>query len=245
MRHFGNRTVAIRFFGQDPLACQEDIRFRTRRLELDRAVASGYGDRELGVAPEFRLGKRGDGPLMRQFGHTCALRSPLSFTAGGFEGDYRLGGEVSGAPGSFLCGPGWPEHERLGGNSAPERRRRRALRVSRFEFRDGLKAARRSARSVSRRSGGETVLAGPCSLVEEAPGRQSGIFRSSFTTRLARPVRPTRRDALDGVFATAAHRTVESVPPCAPIGDRRGFPFPLSFAGIRADEERVPCRKFR
>ena len=182
---------------------------------------------------------------MRQFGHTRALRSPLSFADVGFAGEGRPGGEVSDAPGSFLRGPGWSELGRVGGNSAPGRKRRRALRVSRFEFHVGLKAASSFARFVSRRFGGETVLSRPRSMVEEAPGRRSGMFREGFTIRLARPVRPMRRDAVDGVFATAVHRTVKSVPPCAPIADRRGFPSPLCFAVIRAGEERDPCRKFR
>lgn len=296
-RRFGNRAGAIRCFGQDPNSCSDEIRIRARRLELDRAAASGYGDREHGVAPEFRRGKWGDGPLMRQFGHTRALRSPLSFAAVGFAGDGRLGGEVSYAPGCFFRGSGWSEHERVGGNSAPDRRRRRALRVSRFEFRDGMKAASRLFRSAFRgllrnsrthalhesesrtsveilspfifkrtqsgdtrsaslmrdefhnspfrRSDDETILTLPGTMVEEAPRGRSGMYRAGFTTRLARPVPPMRRDAPDGVFATAVHRAVKSVPPCAPFANRRGFPSPLAFAGIRADEERVPCRKFR
>lgn len=182
---------------------------------------------------------------MRQFGHTCALRSPLSFAATDFAGDRRLHGDDSDAAGSFLRRPGWPEIERFDGISPPGRGRRRTLRISRFEFRVALKAARRFARSVSRRSGGETVLARPCSMIEEPSGRQSGMLRAGFPIRLARPVRPARRDALDDVFATAVHRAVENVPPCALNAARRGYPSQLSFAENRADEERDPCRKFR
>lgn len=213
-------------------------------MELDRTSASGYGDREHGFAPEFRRGKRGDGPLMRQFGHTRALRSPFFTAAVGFAGDGGLGGEASDAPGSFLRRPGWSKLERVGWNADSDRRRRRALRATRFELRGGLNATSRFVRSGSRLIGAEPLMALPCAMVEETPLRRSGMFQAGFPIRPQRPVRSARGFAPDGVLAAGIDRTAQSFPPCASFAKRRDFPVSRSFAGIRADEDRAPCRKF-
>ena len=172
---------------------------------------------------------------MRQFGHTCALLRPLYFVAIGFAGNSRMRVDVSAASGSFLSRPGLSKLDCFGGNSAPDRVRRCALRVSRIEFRDGLKAAGRFGRSGSRRSDTEPVMARPCPI-KDPPLRRSVMFRAGFPIGPPRPDRLARGGTLNGIFVKGNSRAAQSFPLCASLAKRCDIPVPLSFAGIRADE---------